>query len=141
MSRYDDIIDLSRPVSKKHPPMKRSDRAAQFAPFQALTGFGATIIEEARLTNEKPQLDETEKERLDRRLALIREGADTMPEVKLTVFVADRNKSGGEITQKVIRIKKLDETERFIMAQDGERIPLDDILGIDSEIFGSMPGI
>ena len=141
MSRYDDIIDLSRPISKKHPPMKRSDRAAQFAPFQALTGFGATIIEEARLTNEKPQLDENEKERLDRRLALIREGADNAPEIRLTVFVKDRNKAGGEITQKVIRIKKVDETERFIMAQDGERIPLDDILGIDSDRFGSMPGI
>ena len=141
MSRYDDIIDLKRPVSAKHPPMDRSDRAAQFAPFQALSGFGALIIEEARLTDGKPQLDDNEKERLDRRLAIIMEAADSSPEVKLTVFVKDRKKSGGEITDRTVRIKKIDEVERCIIARDGERIPLDDILGIDSEIFGSMPGI
>ena len=83
MSRYDDIINLERPISAKHPPMARIDRAAQFAPFQALSGFGATIIEEARLTDERPELDENEKERLDMRLAMLTETSSD-PEVKET---------------------------------------------------------
>lgn len=140
MSRYDDIIDLERPVSKKHPPMARIDRAAQFAPFQALSGFGATIIEEARLTDKKPELDENEKERLDMRLALLRETSSD-PEVILSVFVRDTKKNGGEIVQRRVKIKKIDEIERVITAVDGTRISLDDILAIDSEFFDHISGI
>ena len=140
MSRYDDIIDLDRPVSQKHPPMARIDRAAQFAPFQALSGFGATIIEEARLTDKKPELDENEKERLDMRLALLRETSSD-PEVILSVFVRDTKKNGGEIVQRRVKIKKIDEIERVITAVDGTRISLDDILAIDSEFFDHISGI
>ncbi len=140
MSRYDDIINLDRPVSAKHPPMARIDRAAQFAPFQALSGFGATIIEEARLTDERPELDENEKERLDMRLAMLTETSSD-PEVTLSVFVQDPKKSGGQIVPKTVRIKKIDETERVIIARDGTRISLDDVMGIDSEFFDHLAGI
>ncbi|MCR4893583.1 MAG: YolD-like family protein [Eubacteriales bacterium] len=140
MSRYDDIINLDRPVSAKHPPMARIDRAAQFAPFQALSGFGATIIEEARLTDERPELDENEKERLDMRLAMLTETSSD-PEVTLSVFVKDPKKSGGQIVEKTVRIKKIDETERVIIAGDGTRISMDDIMGIDSEFFDHTAGI
>ncbi|MBR2780181.1 MAG: hypothetical protein IKD81_02035 [Eubacteriaceae bacterium] len=140
MSRYDDIINLDRPVSAKHPPMARIDRAAQFAPFQALSGFGATIIEEARLTDERPELDENEKERLDMRLAMLTETSSD-PEVTLSVFVKDPKKSGGQIVEKTVRIKKIDETERVIIAGDGTRISMDDVMGIDSEFFDHTAGI
>ena len=141
MSRYDDIMDLQRPVSTKHPPMTRLDRAAQFAPFQGLSGFGATIIEEARLTSGRPELDENEKERLDRRIALLKEHLGSMPPVTLTVFTDDEKKSGGEISEKSFRVKKIDEAERTIVADDGTKVSLDDILGIDSDIFSRSPGI
>ncbi|MBO7701209.1 MAG: hypothetical protein J6S47_09110 [Eubacteriaceae bacterium] len=140
MSRYDDIINLDRPVSAKHPPMARIDRAAQFAPFQALSGFGATIIEEARLTDERPELDENEKERLDMRLAMLTETSSD-PEVTLSVFVKDPKKSGGQIVEKTVRIKRIDETERVIIAGDGSRISMDDVMGIDSEFFDHTAGI
>lgn len=140
MSRYDDIINLERPISAKHPPMARIDRAAQFAPFQALSGFGATIIEEARLTDERPELDENEKERLDMRLAMLTETSSD-PEVTLSVFVKDPKKSGGQIVEKTVRIKKIDETERVIIAGDGSRISMDDVMGIDSEFFDHTAGI
>lgn len=140
MSRYDDIINLERPISAKHPPMARIDRAAQFAPFQALSGFGATIIEEARLTDERPELDENEKERLDMRLAMLTETSSD-PEVTLSVFVKDPKKSGGQIVEKTVRIKRIDETERVIIARDGSRISMDDVMGIDSEFFDHTAGI
>ncbi|MBQ1465817.1 MAG: hypothetical protein IIZ17_03950 [Eubacteriaceae bacterium] len=140
MSRYDDIINLERPISAKHPPMARIDRAAQFAPFQALSGFGATIIEEARLTDERPELDENEKERLDMRLAMLTETSSD-PEVTLSVFVKDPKKSGGQIVEKTVRIKRIDETERVIIAGDGTRISMDDVMGIDSEFFDHTAGI
>ena len=140
MSRYDDIINLERPISAKHPPMARIDRAAQFAPFQALSGFGATIIEEARLTDERPELDENEKERLDMRLAMLTETSSD-PEVTLSVFVKDPKKSGGQIVEKTVRIKRIDETERVIIAGDGTRISMDDVMGIESEFFDPTAGI
>ena len=140
MSRYDDIINLERPISAKHPPMARIDRAAQFATFQALSGFGATIIEEARLTDERPELDENEKERLDMRLAMLTETSSD-PEVTLSVFVKDPKKSGGQIVEKTVRIKRIDETERVIIAGDGTRISMDDVMGIDSEFFDHTAGI
>ena len=70
MKKYEDIIGLSRPVSKKHPPMSRENRAAQFAPFAALTGFEGAIKETARVTGEKIELDETQKTFLDEIRAL-----------------------------------------------------------------------
>ena len=71
--RYDDIIGLSRPVSQSHPPMPMSDRAAQFSPFAALTGYGDAIREEARLTDSQIELDENRKEELNQKLLLIQE--------------------------------------------------------------------
>lgn len=68
MKKYEDIIHLSRPVSTKHPPMSRENRAAQFAPFAALTGFEGAIKETARVTGEKIELDETQKTFLDENL-------------------------------------------------------------------------
>lgn len=71
MKKYEDIIGLSRPVSKKHPPMSRENRAAQFAPFAALTGFEGAIKETARVTGEKIELDETQKTFLDEKLKVL----------------------------------------------------------------------
>ena len=70
--QYDDIIMLPRHISKKHPPMAASNRAAQFLPFAALTGYDAAIQEAARRTDSFIELDESRKSQLDMQLRLIR---------------------------------------------------------------------
>lgn len=79
MKKYEDIIGLSRPVSKKHPPMSRENRAAQFAPFAALTGFEGAIKETARVTGEKIELDETQKTFLDEKLKVLLREKNSRP--------------------------------------------------------------
>lgn len=94
MKKYEDIIGLSRPVSKKHPPMSRENRAAQFAPFAALTGFEGAIKETARVTGEKIELDETQKTFLDEKLkVLLREKTPAL----FTYFQKDEQKRGGSL--------------------------------------------
>ena len=87
--RYDDIIDLPHPTSAKHPRMSTENRAAQFSPFAALTGYDAAVSEAARLTESRTELDEQGKALLDGRLRLLRELISDEPEVNITYFVPD----------------------------------------------------
>ena len=93
--KYSDIINLPHPESRTHPRMPRSDRAAQFAPFAALTGYDDAVAEAGRLTSSKIELDENELERLDRALAYLTEHQAAHPAVTVTYFVPDDKKSGG----------------------------------------------
>ncbi len=127
--RYDDIMDLSRPVSRRYPPMSNAGRAAQFFPFDAL-GFQATMKEEERQTQEKIVLDEDAREDLDRRLSLLRKEIDKHPEVTVTWFVPDERKEGGAYTTDSGRVKKLEESGRFLILEGGVRIPLEDIFSL-----------
>lgn len=90
---YSDIIDRERPVWKKHPQMDRMMRAAQFAPFAALTGHDEAVRETARLTEEEIELDEYEVAELNRKLQWLAEHKDT--EVSVVHFVKDAKKEGG----------------------------------------------
>ena len=95
--QYDDIIDLPHHVSSRHPQMSMTDRAAQFSPFAALTGYGDAVREKARLTEQKPDLSEEERAELDYKLQMAC-GPDSegeRPEVRITYFVPDRKKAGG----------------------------------------------
>ncbi|MDD3336464.1 MAG: hypothetical protein PHI98_13275 [Eubacteriales bacterium] len=92
---YDDIIHLKRPISQRHPPMSIQNRAAQFAPFAALTGHESAIIETARLTDRRITLTEEEKQRLNDKLLLIQEQSDDFADVLITYFVPDPKKAGG----------------------------------------------
>ena len=127
---YDDIIGLPHPVSRKHPQMPREDRASQFAPFAALTGYEAAVKETARLTDEKIQLSEEEKNALDQTLQIILQQPGPGPEISVTWFIPDTQKSGGSYETAAGFIKKTDVFERYLLLQDGTRIPLDDILEI-----------
>lgn len=129
--RYDDIIHLSRPVSKKRSPMSNFDRAAQFSPFAALTGYDAVIAETGRLTDTRIELDEGGKALLDEKLQTIREHLEEHPAVKLTVFCPDSRKSGGAYDTITGNVKKIDPVARILVLTGGEVIPIDRIYGIE----------
>lgn len=128
---YDDIIDMPHHVSDRHPHMSVHDRAAQFAPFAALTGHGAAIAETARLTEEKHELDESQKAVLDQKLMNIMYNADEK-NVNVDYFVADERKSGGRYERFTGRICRIDEYERVLVMEDGTVIPIDNIQDIIS---------
>ena len=92
---YDDIINLPHHVSVTHPRMSQHDRAAQFAPFAALTGYDDEITEMGRITDNRPELDDTTKARLDCRLQILVDNAEERPSVSITFFKADERKNGG----------------------------------------------
>ena len=132
---YEDIIDLPHPVSRKHKPMDRTDRAAQFAPFAALTGYEAVIEETARLIESRAFLTEESRAELDRRLGLILSAGSPAPPSRITYFAPDERKKGGRTLERMGMIKKLDRRRRFLILSDGSEIPADDVIAIDSPLF------
>ena len=128
---YDDIIDLPHHVSATRPQMSRLDRAAQFAPFAALTGYGAAIKEKARLTDERVELGEYELMELNAGIHILTERIDEYPQVEITYFKPDEHKDGGAYLTVKSRAKRLNEYERFILLEDETEIPFDDIYKIE----------
>ena len=126
--RYADIINLPHHVSKNHPQMSMADRAAQFSPFAALTGHDAAIAEAARLTDERPILDESVKLEISDRL----QEAATTPSIALNIvyFVPDARKTGGSFAEVCGRIKKLVPHESLIIMEDGTRIKVEDVVEV-----------
>ena len=136
--KYDSIMNLPHHVSRTRPQMPMSDRAAQFAPFAALTGYDSAIRETGRLTDEKIELDEEALTSLDMRYQLLIDALDDQPEVTITFFKADERKEGGAYLTVTGAVKKIDDFERRITMQDGSKIPMDDVLSIDGELFSSL---
>ena len=135
---YADIINRPHHISKVRPRMPMSDRAAQFAPFAALTGYDSAIKETGRLTDEKIELDEEALTALDMKYQLLMDALDDAPEVTITYFQPDERKAGGKYVSAVGAVKKIDDFERRITMRDGTRIPMDDVLSIDGELFSSL---
>ena len=133
--KYDDIIDLPHPEPQTHPRMPMRDRAAQFAPFAALTGYDAAIRENARLTQERIDPAEAELAALDRRFRLLQEHLEEQPEVRLTRFRPDERKSGGVYETVSGIVKQIDLIARRIRLLDGTDIPMDDVLTLDGALF------
>ena len=129
--RYDDIIDLPHHVSRKHPQMPLLDRAAQFAPFAALTGHEAAIRETARLTEEEIELDENCKELLDFRMQYLQEHLSEQPSVTVTYFKSDEKKSGGAYETVTGIVKKVDRYAGTLVLTDGRRVELKDIVELE----------
>ena len=125
---YDDIIDLPRPVSRKHPPMPMMKRAAQFLPFAALTGFEGEIAEAARLTETAPELGEDALAALDEALDRLRVRLPERPEITVTCFAPDEKKTGGHFETRTGHVRRLDEANRAILLTDGTRVDLDTIV-------------
>ena len=135
---YEDIINRPHHVSKARPQMSELERAAQFAPFAAMTGYDSAIKETGRLTDESIELDEEALTALDRKYQLLIEALDDAPEVTITYFQPDERKAGGKYVSAVGAVKKIDDFERRITMRDGTRIPTDDVLSIDGELFSSL---
>lgn len=125
--RYDDIINLPHHVSLTHPRMAHADRAAQFSPFAALTGYSDAIREVERLTEERAPLGEEETARLNDGLRRLAACGSSRPEIGLTVFVPDERKAGGSYRSLRGRVRRLDETGRMLYLEDGMELPLDAI--------------
>lgn len=129
MSKYDDIIDLVRPVSKKRLPMSIENRAAQFAPFSALSGYNEAVKEIARITCTKKDLSEEMKENINEKLQYIEKNISFLNDVNITYFVKDTKKEGGKYNKTTGKIKKIH--NNFIYMQSGLKIAFDDIFSID----------
>ena len=131
---YDDILDLPHPTSKKHPRMSMYARAAQFAPFAALTGYGDAIKETARITDQQLELDENEKALLNEKLQLLRQHLPGKPKITITYFVPDTKKAGGSYQTITGSVKKLQKYERRLIMTNGTIIPIDAII----ELYGDI---
>ena len=138
MNQYEDIINLPHHVSPTRPQMPMSDRAAQFAPFAALTGYDAAIKETGRLTDDKIELDEEALTALDMKYQFLMDALDDAPEVTITYFQPDERKAGGKYVSAVGVVRKVDDFERRITMQDGAKIQMDDVLSIDGELFSTL---
>lgn len=125
-NKYEDMLKLPHPNSKKHPRMSRENRAAQFSPFAALTGYDAAVMETARLTQAKRQLDEQQKEHLDKQIkALMEAKVESLIEVEH--YVPDPYKEGGAYRISQGYLKKIDGYENILLLKNGQHIFLDDI--------------
>lgn len=138
MDKYKDIINLPHKQSTKRPRMPLLDRAAQFAPFAALAGYDDAINETGRLTDEKIELSEENLNELNMKYQILVDKLDDEKIVSFTYFVPDGTKSGGAYITKQGIVKKVDDYERLITLYDSTKIPMDDILAIDGDIFNSM---
>lgn len=134
-SPYEDIMALPHHTSAAHPRMPVRERAAQFSPFAALTGYEDAVAEAGRLTAERIELEADKLAQLDRRLALLMDRACETPEISLVRFVRDRKKPGGAYVSLTGRYKKTDEYERAVVLTDGTAVPIDDIFSLESPLF------
>ena len=135
---YEDIVNLPPHISKKHPQPSMMDRAARFAPFAAITGYEEMVLEEARITEERVDLDEGALSLLNEKLNMIQEFLDEEPEVTITYFEPDKKKSGGAYVNITGIVKRIDEYEHFVIMTDGKKIRIEDIYAIGSDLFYSL---
>lgn len=130
MDLYEDILEMPRYMLRQHTPMSMQSRAAQFAPFAALTGFDEEIGEAARLTGDRHDLTEDALQKLNAALVWLSEHEPERPEIRVTYFQADALKAGGAYVTYTGRMRFLDEAEGKLKFTDGTAIPFRDLTGI-----------
>ena len=127
---YEDIINLEYQKSDRYPHMPLRDRAAQFAPFSALTGYSDVVDETGRITDYKRELDEYEIEEINRELQYALENIEKNPIATFIYFIRDKKKSGGAYRTVKERIDRIDEYSRTVLLVSGEVIPIGDIFSL-----------
>ena len=130
MDNYEDIINLPHHVSSRHPQMSMMNRAAQFAPFAALTGHAAAIEETARLTDEQHELADEDSEALNQKIIYLREVINEHPIITITYFEPDKKKAGGAYKSIESQLKNIDDYSQSLVLKSGEMIPLKSVLDI-----------
>ena len=133
MNKYQDILYLARPVSKVHQPMSKPNRAAQFSPFAALTGYEDAVQETARLTTDKITLSEDQIQIINSVLNEISQYLPDSPYVQITYFEPDKRKQGGSYQQISGTIKKIDDVYGMVIMKGNIRIPVHQIVHISIE--------
>ena len=139
---FQDILNIPYPneeIERDFP--EKVLYAAQFAPFSALTGHDEQVEETARYTEDAIILDESEQERLNRKLCYLKENISQMPEISATYFVKDSKKNGGSYHTKTGRLAKIFQKETTLLFSDGTKIPIKTIIAIESPLFDSMESI
>ena len=111
------------------------DRAAQFAPFAALIGYDDAVAETARLTENRPELDEQEQRAINERLAYIADHINEHPEVRIKYFLPDKRKNGGAIVEVSGAVKKISATDETIVMADGSFVSIKDVIDISSKVL------
>ena len=134
---YEDIVNLPPHISKKYPQPTMLERAARFAPFAAITGYEEMVLEEARVTEERIELDEGTLAMLNEKLNIIHDSLNSEPVIQITYFEPDKKKSGGAYISVTGTVKRIDEYERLVIMSDGKKIRIDEIFGLESRLFDS----
>lgn len=132
---YEDIITLPHHRSRTRTPMRPLMRAAQFASFAALSGYGDMVEETGRLTDRRPVLDDESASILNDRLNLLGVHLAERPYIRLRYFVPDAYKEGGAVADYAGRARRIDRIERRVIFTDGTVIPIDDLLTLEGELF------
>lgn len=138
MSKYDDIINMPRHISKTRPQMSLYNRSAQFAPFAALTGYEERVKETARLTDTKIEIDDGLRNILNMKLNIISEHLKEKPEITITYFIKDNKKSGGKYSTLKCIIRRIDLVNQEIILYDRSVIKLDDIINISGDLIEGL---
>ena len=132
---YEDIINLPNYEPKNHKRMSLEARAAQFAPFQALTEYDSEVKEAARLTDKKIEIDEGLKLLLNDKLQILNDNIKQNNKVTITYFVKDTKKDGGKYISVTGNIKKIDMVNELVILKDNSIIPINDIININGDLF------
>ena len=136
--KYDDIIRLARPVSPRRAGMPMLDRAAQFAPFSALTGYEDVIEETGRLTDSETELTESSKQQLDEKFRILAASSGDRPLVTITYFAPDGRKKGGSYVTVTGRLKCVDAYEQVLCLTDRQKIPMAAVRCIQSDLLNDI---
>ena len=136
--RYDDMLNMPHHVSPTRPRMSLYDRAAQFAPFAALTGFGASITEAGRVLQRRIDLGEAEAAELSEKLRILEERQSEQPEISVTWFIPDERKEGGRYETAEGHLRRIEPAEYVLTFTDGRVFDIDDIICIDAPMFEGM---
>lgn len=131
MGKYDDILNLPHHVSNTRPHISMHDRAAQFSPFAALTGYDDTVRETARLTDERLELTADRITDLNQKITFLNEHTEKRPEITVEYFIPDEKKSGGKYVTLSGKFRRIDEYNHNMVFTSGEEIPLNDIFEIE----------
>lgn len=138
LSKYEKIIDATHHVSKNHPKMERINRAAQFAPFAALTGYNEAIYETGREVKKKIELTEEEKEIISNKINYLLSLPLQERKVDITYFQKDNTKEGGEYLHISDSLIKYDDIKREIVLESKKRIFIENILKISNDILSKI---